>query len=178
MQGHRARKYSGGAAEAMPTGTKEAERRGTDRCPFTAQVEVIEIDSDVRFSGRTTDLGPGGCFVDTLVPFVAGAKVRVFVHKEKQKLETNGTVVYSQTGLGMGIAFDPLKAEQRAILETWLTEVVGTHQYAFKRPSAPNAKAGTGVSGRAAFIRLIQLLVSKGVLTEEEASSVFHDPTI
>jgi hypothetical protein len=178
MQRDGARKYSGGAAEAMPTGTKEAERRGTDRCPFTAQVEVIEIDSEVRFSGRTTDLGPGGCFVDTLVPFVAGAKVRVFVHKEKQKLETNGTVVYSQTGLGMGIAFDPLKAEQRTLLESWLREVVGRHQYAFKRPSAPNAKAGTGVSGRAAFIRLIQLLVSKGILTEAEASSVFHDQTL
>jgi hypothetical protein len=178
MQADGARKYSGGAAEAMPTGTKEGERRGNDRCPFTAQVEVIEIDSEVRFSGRTTDLGPGGCFVDTLVPFVAGAKVRVFVHKDKQELETNGTVVYSQTGLGMGIAFNPLKAEQRTLLETWLREVTGTHQYAFKRPSAPNANAAAGASGRAAFIRLIQLLVSKGVLTEEEASSVFHNPII
>ena len=175
MQEDENKNYSGGETGETPAGTKESERRGADRCPFTAQVEVIEIDSGVRFSGRTTDLGPGGCFVDTVVPFVADAKVRVFVHKDKQELETTGMVVYSQTGLGMGIAFDALKAEQRAVVEAWLREVTGTHQYKFKKPGA---KAGNGVSGRAAFIRLVELLVRKGVLTEAEVLSIFHDPII
>ena len=35
----------------------------------TDAAEVIELHSGARFSTRTMDLGPGGCFVDTTVPF-------------------------------------------------------------------------------------------------------------
>src|ERR1700733_11664883 len=62
-------KHSGAA-------TSESERRGGDRHLVTASAEVIELSSGARFTTRTTDLGPGGCFIDTLTPFPVGAHVR------------------------------------------------------------------------------------------------------
>src|SRR5277367_6418742 len=85
---------------------QEAERRGAERHMFTAGAEVVELKSGARFCTRTTDLGPGGCFVDTTVPFPAGSKVRVTLQKGKTTFQTAGSVVYSQLGLGMGIAFE------------------------------------------------------------------------
>src|ERR1700730_18864568 len=82
---------------------QEAERRIAERHMFTAGAEVIELKSGARFSTRTTDLGPGGCFVDTTVPFPIGSHVRVILNKGKKAFETAGSVVYSQHGLGMGI---------------------------------------------------------------------------
>jgi hypothetical protein len=87
---------------------QEAERRAAERHMFTAGAEVVELKSGARFSTRTTDLGPGGCFVDTTVPFPIGSIVRVTLNKGKTTFETAGTVVYSQHGLGMGIAFSEL----------------------------------------------------------------------
>src|SRR6202034_4687632 len=106
----------------------EAERRGNDRHAITASAEVVELGSGAKFSTRMTDLGPGGCFVDTMVPFPVGANVRVSVHKGKTQFETGGVVVYSQAGLGMGIAFETLESEQRAALDNWLTELTGERQ--------------------------------------------------
>ena len=62
---------------------QEAERRIAERHMFTAGAEVIELKSGARFSTRTTDLGPGGCFVDTTVPFSIGSDVRITLNKGK-----------------------------------------------------------------------------------------------
>jgi len=83
----------------------ETERRGTSRHMFTAAAEVIELKSGARFSTRTTDLGPGGCFVDTVCPFPVGSHVRVSLempHGAKPILGT-GSVMRSMGQHEMGI---------------------------------------------------------------------------
>jgi len=170
--------YSGGPPEQTPAGTSTAERRGVNRHPFSEAAEVIEVASGVRFSGRTTDLGLGGCFVDTIVPFSTGAKVHVRICKGEEKLETDGKVAYSQAGLGMGIAFDALNAEQVEVLDAWLVELTGRQHASAEGGSGP--KLGTVAANRATFVRLVLLLLTKGVVTESEALSVLydHDPTL
>ena len=79
---------------------QEAERRIAERHMFTAGAEVVELNSGARFSTRTTDLGPGGCFVDTTVPFPIGSNVRITLNKGTKAFATPGTVVYSQHGFG------------------------------------------------------------------------------
>src|SRR5690242_13854097 len=155
----------------------EADRRGADRHLFTASAEILEIASGARFSTRTTDLGPGGCFVDTLTPFPVGSKVRVTVYKSDSRFESRGVVVYSQTGLGMGVAFDKLEPGQRAALDAWLVELT-QGKIAIPASKQPAQKLKELATDRTALIRLIQLLISKGVLTESEGSSVFFDPFI
>jgi len=167
--------------EAGGKSAAAAERRNADRHTFTAAAEVVELSSGARFSTRTTDLGPGGCFVDTMLPFPVGAKVRVTVRKDKTNLETGGVVVYSQTGLGMGIAFDNMEPHQRDALDKWLSELTGARHHS----SAASGPRGLedSVDSRypqasAAVTRLVRLLITKGVLTESEGSSVLYDPVL
>lgn len=172
-----------GAATFGSTSAQESERRGDDRHVFTASAEVREIGSGARFSTRTTDLGPGGCFVDTMVPLPIGARVQVNVHKDKNAFEATGTVVYAQTGLGMGIAFDTLTESQRDALDAWLGEL--GWQSGKGEPIARSAGFGADPklanrtsNQQAAVARLVRLLISKGLLTEAEGSSVLFDPVL
>jgi PilZ domain len=159
--------------------TSEGERRNADRHSFTASAEVIELGSGARFSTRTTDLGPGGCFVDTMVPFPVGAQVKVAVRKDETQFDTRGTVVYSQHGLGMGIAFDALDATQRAALDNWLMELTGARKVASREVVQAAREGATPMAGNsAALVRLVRLMIGKGILTEAEGSSVLFDPVL
>jgi PilZ domain len=166
--------------------TRDAERRIAERHMFTAAAEVIELHSGARFSTRTMDLGPGGCFVDTTVPFPVGSKVRIALQKGKTNFKTGGNVVYSQAGLGMGIAFDEQAPEQRIALHEWIAHVTGSHSAAHEHSSQPLEAPSYGLkndlhhrsSEWVAMVRLVQLMIGKGILTEAEGSSVLHDPLL
>jgi len=163
---------------AAETATATADRRNADRHMITASAEVVEVISGARFSARTTDLGPGGCFVDTMLPFPVSAKVHVTVRKGQTHFETNGLVVYSQTGLGMGIAFDTLERHQLDALDTWLREVTGSKQSSVMAGAAQNSAGVKRPEASAAVVRLVRLMITKGILTEAEGASVLHDPVL
>jgi hypothetical protein len=177
MYEHGSKKHS--AHSSSKSTTQEADRRSGDRHIFTAAAEIVELSSGARFSTRTTDLGPGGCFVDTLVPLPVGAKVHVGVRKGKTQLDTNGVVVYSQAGLGMGIAFDSLDQSQRDALEKWLVEITGSKAIVFS-VAAPTTErqAPPQQPDSSAVARLLRLLVSKGLISAAEAASVTYDQLI
>jgi hypothetical protein len=163
----------GKAAEVL-----ETERRGTTRHMFTAAAEVVELKWGARFSTRTTDLGPGGCFVDTVCPFPVGSKVRVTLQKAKTTFQTGGTVVYSQMGLGMGISFEDQDDARRTALGEWLAEITGDCQAIpeiVRMPMPPGSHRGPEWT---ALVRLIHLMIGKGILTEAEGTSVLHDPVL
>jgi hypothetical protein len=178
MYDHGNKKHSRDTTGAK-SATGEAERRNADRHSFTASAEVIEINSGARFSTRTTDLGPGGCFVDTMVPFPVGAQVKVVVRKDETEFDTRGAVVYSQHGLGMGIAFDELDASKRAALDNWLVELTGARKVAVRAtgPASGDMSSHTP-DNSAALVRLVRLMIGKGILTEAEGSSVLFDPVL
>jgi hypothetical protein len=180
----------------------ESERRNANRHVVIASAEVVELASGARFSTRTTDLGPGGCFVDTMVPFPVGSKVNVNIRKGRTNFESTGVVVYSQSGLGMGIAFDSMEAHQREALDVWLLELTGERQapahtapsgsayasrqgeqsspYEARLSGAAPARRQTDlpVGSSAAMTRLVRLLIGKGLLTEAEGTSILHEPVI
>jgi PilZ domain len=178
----------------QPEKAREAERRIAERHMFTAAAEVIELQSGARFSTRTMDLGPGGCFVDTTVPFPVGSKVCVALQKGKTNFKTGGNVVYSQAGLGMGIAFDEQEPQQREALDQWIAEVTGNHPSSHERShehvqqpshgSAHVASHGLKTDSHhrspewVAMVRLVRMMIGKGILTEAEGTSVLHDPVL
>jgi hypothetical protein len=177
MYDHSDSKYS---SKSVKSATSQAERRGGNRHPFIAAADVVETSSGSRFSTRTTDLGPGGCFLDTLVPFEAGAKVRISIREGQNRFEASGLVVYSQSGLGMGIAFDPLRPEQLKTLSVWLGEEVDEHQKAQESVQAAQGQ-NPGLphgSDREALLRLIKVLISKGILSDAEAASIYSNPVL
>ena len=179
MHEHGHKKHGGAMSSGNSAAVTEAERRGTERHMFTAGADIRELSSGARFATRTTDLGPGGCFVDTANPFPVGSKLQLNLHKGKSSFETAGTVVYSQNGLGMGVAFDDLDGAQRAALANWLTEVTG--ERVVVRDAVHVQKRASDFQRRAespALVRLVRLMIGKGILTEAEGSSVLHDPLL
>lgn len=114
-------KSGGGAAERAPT----SKQRSVRRCPFVASAEVTDISSDTKISTRTSELGIGGCYIETLNPLPEGSAVRVRILRDQGVFESDATVVYSHPHSGMGLAFaKPLPQPQRATLEDWLAEIV------------------------------------------------------
>jgi hypothetical protein len=176
--------YDRGDSKNSPAPSKaaagSAERRNSNRHPFIAAADVVDVASGTRFSTRTTDLGPGGCFVDTMTPFDAGIKVRVSIREGQTRFDATGLVVYSQSGLGMGIAFDPLRPDQRKALAAWLGEEVAQHVQAEESAQVPETQ-NPGLphgSDREAFVRLVQVLRAKGILSEAEAAAIYSNPVL
>ena len=160
----------------------DSERRDGNRHIFTAAADVVELSSGARFSTRTTDLGPGGCFVDTTNPFPVGSKLHVRLHKGKTSFETSGTVVYSQHGLGMGIAFSGLHHDRRSALESWLADLTGERQshdvVTYETRATLSSSPHRAGSVNTSLVRLVQLMIGKGLLTEAEGASVLIDPVL
>ena len=160
----------------LAVGTDEAaERRDSIRYQVTVAAEVIELISGTRFSTRTTDLGPGGCFVDTLMPLPVGSSVRVRLHKDNMAIEALGTVTYSQSGLGMGVAFDNMPPERVRALDAWLAELTAAKPHSFDVSQTSNhAPAKQGQPTDTAQ-KLVRLLVKRGVISEADAAALLTD---
>jgi len=156
--------------------SEEIDRRLDLRHQFTTEATVTEESSRARMTTRTADIGRGGCFVDTLVPLPVASNVHVVLYRGKETLEAPGAVVYSQSGLGMGIAFGHLSPEQTAMLERWLSELSTPHeQHSAAVPSAKAHHEEPRPSDDSVAVRLIYLLVGKGLLTESDASSLLRE---
>lgn len=101
-----------------------ATRRAFKRCAFVASAEVTETVFGTRLSARTSEIGLGGCYIDSLNPFPAGTLVHLRILRDQGVFETEAKVVYSDPRFGMGLAFAESKPEHRSLLEAWLTELV------------------------------------------------------
>ena len=100
-----------------------ADRRAAPRYPLILVAEVVDADSQMKLSARSSDLSRTGCYIDTLNPIPAGSAVSLRLHWEGQVFEAAGKIAYISPGLGMGIAFsDPIPPAQLAILDRWLDE--------------------------------------------------------
>jgi hypothetical protein len=163
----------------LAVATDEAEdRRGGIRYQVTVAAEVIELISGTRFSTRTTDLGPGGCFVDTLMPLPVGSSVRVRLHKDRMAIEALGTVTYSQSGLGMGVAFDNMPPERVRALDAWLAELTAVKPPSFDVSRASNRAPEKQEQHREIAQRLVRLLVKRGVISEADAAALLSEPIL
>src|SRR5580692_11140751 len=111
---------SNNAAVASPS-----ERRRNLRFQFSATVEAVESKSGTKVVGRTSDLGLGGCYVDTLSPFPVGTEAKIRILRENESFEAQVRVVYSLIGMGMGLAFVSAQPKQVRLFQRWLLEISG-----------------------------------------------------
>jgi hypothetical protein len=164
---------SNNTAVSSPT-----ERRHHLRFPFSATVEAVEIKSGTKITGRTSDLGLGGCYVDTLSPFPVGTETKIRILRENESFEAHAKVVYSLIGMGMGLAFVSAQAKQIRLFQRWLQEISGQPVSAEDGPSqqasetAPAEKTQT--LKNVVLSDLIMTLMQKKVLTEREGKDLLR----
>jgi hypothetical protein len=171
-------------SSTKPTGSNIAavsspvERRRSLRFPFSAAVEAIEIKSGAKITGRTSDLGLGGCYVDTLNPFAVGTEATIRILRENESFEAQGRVIYSSIGMGMGLAFISAQPRHVRLFQRWLQEISGQAVAAPESPpqGAPNtAPAQESQTLRNAVLSdLIMTLMQKNVLTEGEGKDLLR----
>lgn len=91
------------------------------RYPFVATVKATDLVSGMQLVGLTTDLSEGGCRMSTRKgPFSEGTQIRLEITKNGVSFLTNATVVYNLKDQFMGICFEEMASEQRAILAGWI----------------------------------------------------------
>jgi hypothetical protein len=158
------------------------ERRTSPRYPFTATCEATEPKSHAKIIGRTSDLGRGGCYIDTIGPFPSGTSLVVRINRENHSLTIEGKVVFAQPGMGMGLSFTKAEPDQQALLDRWISELSGEPAAATPAGSPAGSaveqrdSAKRNVEGQPMYVinELILLLLQKGVLSESEGKSLLQ----
>jgi len=162
---------------SIPSG---AERRRQVRYVVSATAVAIESASRTRLTGRASDLGLAGCYVDLMSPFPIGSSVLLRLTDEGHSFECEARVAYSMPGMGMGLAFTKASKEQVAVLREWVAALLrGTGATATTPPGPehgfdrePSAAASKAEASQDVLHELIALLLRKGVLDESEAASL------
>jgi hypothetical protein len=149
----------------------DSERRVQRRFQFAAEAEVIEVRSQARVTGRCSDLGPGGCYVDALTPFAVGAEVRVGVTRDTRRFESAAVITYAHPSLGMGLKFTEISEENLRVLNSWVSELSGAPSAAPPEMRAAESAASDGNTNVVIVLnQLVALLVRKKILTEKEGT--------
>ena len=83
----------------------------------------------------------------------------------------------------MGIAFDDLSPEQKRALALWLGEEIGDrdHEATTNTAGATNSTLKAMLphgSDRQALVRLVRMMVDKGMLSEAEGAAIFGNPVL
>jgi len=165
--------------EYTSVGAASRERRAHARYPFSAGVETVEMRSGARLHGRISDIGRGGCYVDSISPFAVGAELKVLIIKDANSFAAQARVVYSITGMGMGVMFTAIEPEQRWMLEKWLAELRGESSAVEQPKNAdlvlPGETAKSANSGQTFVLNeLIVALMLKRVLTDAEGKALLQ----
>jgi len=80
-------------------------RRGDSRLACRLSADVFQWGENVPNRCTLTDIGTGGCYVETTEPFDSGTVVEIVVRTEKMKVRVRGTVQAVHPGFGMGVRF-------------------------------------------------------------------------
>jgi hypothetical protein len=99
-------------------------KRAVRRCQLVASAEVTEREAQTRISARVSEIGLGGCYVDTLSPFPTGTLVQIRIIRDGGAFECEAKVVYVHESFGMGIAFTNIALDQRRLLQNWIAGLV------------------------------------------------------
>ena len=165
----------------LPAVIEAAEKRQHPRFPVSVSAEVVETKTRARVRGRATDLGIGGCYIDTLSTFSEGIEVEVLLHAEGRTLHCRALVTYvaSGTGLGMGLAFTEAITGQQATLLDWMSGLGGPDLVEPPEKAEPkHAPSGESQPDKLPddlkeiVLELVGLLVHKELLTESEAGQL------
>ena len=170
-----------GSSPAEPAKGGSPDNRTQVRYPFSAAAEICDIRSKTRLSGRCSDLSAGGCYIDTLSPFAAGAFVKIQMKRDTHEFEASAVVAYAHVSMGMGLSFTEMKREHWDVLRAWLAELSGERLpeatpsvTAAQEPPARTESADDNASLRLVFNELLYLLVRKKIITEDEASGLLR----
>ncbi len=91
------------------------ERRHYDRSRLI--VDVFFDGKDATGVASTKDIGVGGLYLNTQAELTEGATLLLRIPVGQQQIVVNAQVVYKNPGRGVGLRFEGLSDDDRALLE-------------------------------------------------------------
>jgi CheY-like chemotaxis protein len=79
--------------------------------------DIFRKGNDVPYRCVLTDIGSGGCYVETTEPFPSGTSVEIIVRTPTMKVRVPGAVQVVHPGFGMGVKFTLGTSEQHGQVE-------------------------------------------------------------
>jgi Tfp pilus assembly protein PilZ len=98
-----------------PAPASRDERRHHDRSRVI--IDVFFDGKDATGVASTKDIGAGGLYLNTQADLAEGSVLLLRIPVGDQQIVVNGEVVYCNPGRGVGVRFDGLSDEHRALLE-------------------------------------------------------------
>src|SRR5689334_24771054 len=83
------------AVVSADTPAEGAERRKSARFAVSASAEMLELHTHTGLNGRGSDLGAGGCYIDTVSPFPTGKSLMLTLTSDKLSVQAKANVIYS-----------------------------------------------------------------------------------
>jgi hypothetical protein len=165
-------------------GLASREKRTHPRYPFSAGAKATDASSGATLNARISDIGRGGCYLDTISPFAVGAELKLLISKEADSFAAEAKVVYSSIGMGMGVMFTGIEPEQRWTLEKWLAELRGEPATELEaqqpknghstKPSETAKHSESSSEPSYVLNELIITLMRKRVLTDAEGKALLQ----
>jgi hypothetical protein len=155
------------STRSRSAGQSKSDKRITIRQAISAEATMIEIDSRIRLRARCSDLSMAGCYIDTLNPFLKGSRLLLQLTSKGVDFVAIARVISHHTGMGMGLAFEGLREEQKSVLAGWLSKRPVTSAEVveeFQTRKAPASGSSEDSSDRALLLKLVSLLESSGKL--------------
>ena len=150
-------------------GSRERRRYPRYRCGGTIQ---LTKDGTGSVWMTLTDIGLGGCYVETLSPLPLNTNVGLLINVDDMTIRGRGKVRTSHPTVGNGIAFTQMPAEDWNRLQQLVARLAATKSRQVRPPSPPplvaTAPASVSPETMPSLEALLQLLEKKGVLTREE----------
>jgi hypothetical protein len=157
------------------TGNDVADRRSSERFPFSAVTEIVDVVSATRITARVSDISLTGCYLDVINVFSPGTKIQINIRHGNLQFEATGAVVYSLPGMGMGIAFNPVGTDMASVLKRWIAQLKGDTALLEDAPEVKQAIQNYPKVERHVIGRLIGLMMQKNMLTAHEGSELLKE---
>lgn len=100
-----------------------SETPGDERRRYERQRLIIDVyfnGADLTGVAGTKDISPGGLYMNTQAELPEGAVLMLRIPVAGRDIVCNGEVVYSNPGRGVGVNFQGISDEDRALLERTL----------------------------------------------------------
>src|ERR1700733_4555628 len=157
------------------TASDVAERRTSERFPFSAVTEIVDSASATRITARVSDISLTGCYLDVINVFSPGTKIQINIRHGSLHFEATGTVVYSLSGMGMGITFNPVGPDMASVLKRWIAQVRGEIAPIEAAPDVNREIQNYPKVERHVIGRLIGLMMQKNMLTAYEGTELLKE---
>jgi hypothetical protein len=163
---------STGRRSKRSVGGQTEDRRVSNRAVLSAVAEVTEKTSRTKLAVRIGDLSMHGCYADSLTVFPPGTWVQICIRHASSQLQTAARVIYSRSGLGMGLCFEDLNPDKVAILQSWTSGVDQEDAPEMEIQNSNKTVEGAPRAERHTLANLINVLMRKGLLTSTEGTEM------